>query len=137
MTVTWPDLQPERRGIVRAIDLIDAADLEKMISGAERTELLAPARICLRRHRVRIGHLQLAALLGVIDVRLRRVTFALRPFEAVGGHSLQLSRRERGDRALGTDAGGNRGVDGIGKMLGAPDDIVVIAAWCESDARRN
>ena len=44
-----PDFQPERRGVVGAIDLIDAADFEEMISRSERAELFAPARVGLDR----------------------------------------------------------------------------------------
>src|ERR1019366_1288545 len=111
------EFESQRIGKLRVIDLVDAADFEKVIARTEGAQLLRTALVSALANAVGVGVREHSAFFGMFEVALGSVSVAQRPLRTFAGHLLELLNRESRYRAPGADSGRNFGEKRVGQLI--------------------
>src|ERR1019366_9167292 len=122
------EFESQRIGKLRVIDLVDAADFEKVIARTEGTQLLRTALVSALAYAVGVGAREHPAFFGMFEVALGSVSVAQRPLRTFAGHLLELLNRQPRYRAPGADSGRNFGEKRVGQLIYLRFDEVEIEA---------
>ena len=130
------DGQAEDARGVGVVDLVHHLHFDEVVSGAERADLAAAAFVRARADGVRVGALDAAAALGVLEVLGPAEALAHDPGAALGDDAALLGVGEP-DRAGGADAGGNVAEHRADELLQAAGHRLLVQVRPQRRARRS